>query len=431
MIQLLALLVALFPLGDSSLLRYRLPDVTTSAFNLGLDEFTALYPLDHSMETWFALEPDYELLRLGERVNLVLNASLSTYSPMFRVISAEPGDTHQLSTWFYFRPEASAGLDWYPLRSPLGLGSDFGVDCKFTDNSETLRGDSATRRSSSRDILFVTSLGVGPSLGRFRDAQTVIQAMRIPEILAQERQVLRAADDDDVQMLADLLAVKSSYSARFHQPEKSWFADLETLLRNRGLIHPRMPARTWFLIREAIETAMALARPVGWRLSVRPGLELTRGSHWVSGWASGWTSSRWRPTPRLAFGLETGYPLSRRLQFAQSASWHMTADTNRSQTDIAASVEVDYHIFDRLLATVGYSGVYADREPYGDMGQQLRSYLTHGPALSATYFREDRLRANASLGIEWSRYHQTSPTGPLVRGTSLHWSLNLKYRLMP
>jgi hypothetical protein len=427
MIQLLSLLIALFPLGDSSLLRYHLPDVTTSAFNLGLNDGTALYPLAHSTETRLTLRPDYELLRLGERMNLALNASLNTDAPTFDVITAAPGDTYKLLSAFYFRPDASADMDWYPLRFPLGLGADFGADCKLKGNAETVRHDRSTGRSSSRDFSFVTSLDVGPSLGRFRDAQTVIQALRIFEILAQERQALRAANEDDVQMLADLLAAKPSYSLHFHQPEKDWFVDLEALLKNRGLTHARMPARTWFLIREAIETATQLARPVGWRLSVRPGAELTAGSHWVMGW----TTSHRSLYPRLALGLETGYPLSRRLQFSQSASWHMTADTTVSRTDLAGSVEIDYHVFDRFIATAGYSASYADREHYGDMGQQLRSYLRHGPALSAAYFREDRLRANASLGLDWARYRETSPSSPLVRGTSLNWSLSLRYRLSP
>jgi hypothetical protein len=427
MIQLLAFLVALFPLGDSNLLRYRLPDVTTSAFNLGLNEGTALYPLVHSTETGFTLKPDYELLRLGELMNLTLNASLGTYAPTFDAISAEPGDTYQFSSSFYIRPEASVGVDWYPFKFPLGLGGDFSADCKLTGNTQTVRDDSGTSGSSTRAISFVTSLDIGPSLGRFRDAQTVIQALRILEILAQERQALRAADGDDVQVLADLLTAKPSYSLRFHQPEKSWFADLEALLKSQRLAHPRMPARTWFLIREAIETATSIARPVGWRLSVRPGLKLAKASQWYRGWIP----SYWVHFPSLTLGLETGYPLSRRLQFAQSASWHMTADKTRSQSDITASVELDYHVFDRFVATVEYSALYADREPYGDMGQELRSSLRHGPALSATYFREDRLRGDASLGFDWARYRETSPSGPLVRGTTLHWSLGVRYRLMP
>jgi hypothetical protein len=427
MIQLLAFVIALFPPGDSNLLRYRLPDITTSAFNLGLRENSYFGTRHYGKDLAFVLNPAYEFMALGERMNLAVNASLDANWEPLHLSSAAPDQVPWSGNWLLVDPRTSAGLDWYPFRFPLGLGADFSAEYRLTRNNETQNDSSATARSFTRESSFWTSLGVGPSLGRFRDARTVIQALRIFEILAQERQALRAANEDDVQMLADLLAAKSSYSVYFNQPEKNWFADFETLLRNRRLAHSRMPARTWFLIREAIESATSIARPVGWRLSVRPGLALSELSYRDSSAYHNMDASYTHRTPHLTLGLETGYPLSRRLQLAQSASWHMTTDTTWPGSYINASVTIDYHVFDRLIATVGYSASYVKRERQPDKW----SFLQHGPALSTTYFREDRLRASASLGVDWSRYHKTSPSGPLVRETALNWSLGVSYRLMP
>jgi hypothetical protein len=427
MTQLLALVIALFPPGDSDLLRYRLPDITISAFNLNLNDNSHLGTRHYGKGLGLELSPDYRFMMLGERMNLALNASFDAEGQPFYVSSAAPDDTPWSGSWFRIYPGASAGVDWYPFKPPLGVGADFSADYRLTRLGETRSDSSGTDRRFWREFSYWASLEVGPSLGRFRDARTVIQALRILEILTQERQALRAADGDDVQVLADLLATKPSFSLHFHQPGKSWFADLETMLRNRGLAHPRMPARTWFLIREAIETATSLARPVGWRLSIRPGLQLSKWSYRDSSADRNWDMSYAKRIPRLTLGLETGYPLSRRLQFTQSASWQMTTDTTWSRSDITASIAIDYHVFDQLIATVGYSVSYAEREHQPEQ----RSVLHHGPALSATYFREDRLKANASLGIDWSRYHQASSTGPLVRETALDWSLGLSYRLMP
>jgi len=427
MIQLLAMVVALFPPGDSNLLRYRLPDVTTSEFNLGLSAGSSLGTGSFATGSGFGLNPDFELLRLGERMNLTLNGKLDAEAEPFYDYRSGPGSTRRSGSELRVYPEASAGLDWYPFRFPLGLGGGFSADYRLDRGYETRSDSSAKGKTVWRNLSSGTALDVGPSLGRFRDARTVIQAVRILEILAQEKQAIRTADDDDVQVLADLLAAKSSYSVRLDQPEKNWFSDFETLLRNRRLAHSRMPARTWFLIREAIETATSLPRPVGWRLSVRPGLATRWASYRDSSANSSGETSFAHRTPSLTLGLETGYPLTRRLQFAQSASWHVTTDTTWPGSYINASVTIDYHVFDQLIATAGYSASYVKRERQPDKW----SFLQHGPALSATYFREDRLRANASLGVDWSRYHQTSFSGPLLRETSLGWSLGVSYRLSP
>ena len=431
MIQILAVVIALFPPGDSNLLRYRLPDVTTSAFNLGLNENSYLGTRSYGKGLGFGLSPAYQYMTLGERMNLTVSASIPASGEPSYVSSAAPDDTPWSGSWLNVNPRASASADWYPFRFPLGLGGGFSADYHLARRNETRSESSGTDRRFWHELFYGASLDVGPSLGRFRDARTVIQALRILEILAQERQALRAANGDDVQLLADLLAAKPSYSQHFHQPEKDWFADLETLLRNRGLAHPRMPAQTWFLIRDAIETATSLARPVGWRLSVRPGLAMSKESYRDS--SADWNRdlSYGRRTTRLVLGLETGYPLSRRLQFAQSASWWMTTDTTLSRTDITASIGIEYHVFDRFLATVGYSAEYWDRGYYGDSPQQLWRFLEHGPALSATYFREDRLRANASLGLELCRYYVAKPPASPVRQTSFAWSFGISYRLMP
>lgn len=426
-------LVALFPLGDSNLLRYRLPDVTASAFDLGVNENTSLGTPHYGKDLRLGLSPSYQYLVLGERMNLTVNAGLNASAEPLYVYPAAVPDTDWSETGYRVNPGASASLDWYPLRFPLGLGGDLSAYYDASRYHSTWLNGSARLEGIGRGSTALASFDLGPSLGRFRDARTVIQALRIVEILAQEQQALRPANDDDVQMLADLLAAKPSYSLHFHQPGKNWFADLETLLRNRGLARPHMPARTWFLIREAIETATSLARPVGWRLSVRPGLLLSK-------WSDKDSSADWnraesvaQRTPRLTLQLETGYPLNRRLQFAQTASWFMSVDTSPEHSHVEASVAMEYHVFDQLLASVGYSVLYTDYGYYcySDVGELRWRFLQHGPALSITYYREDRLRANASMGLEWCRYHAAAPPAALVRQTSFNWSLGISYRLMP
>jgi hypothetical protein len=419
--------------GDSTLLKYRLPDVSVSAFDLFLRQNAHHGSLWWGRGVDLSIAPSYDVLVLGERLNLNAGLRVDAGAIPFSIGRSDTSLPGAQTRSVEIDPALDLSLNWYPMSFPLGLGADVDI----SDYNLWLRrvpalyeppvyGHSVTRYSGS------AAVGIGPCLGRFREARTVIQSLRIFEILRQEEHLRRSADDEDVQALASLLATRPSLSLRFDQPDKNWFADLEALLRNRGLISPRMPARTWFLIEETRANANSIPRPVGVCLSVRPG------------WRAGWdlyrevrsdTTLRWSAgseSPTLTTCLKSGYPLGRRWQVAESAAWQVSRDSGLARHELGAQVGLGYSVFDRLNVSAEYTGWYLNRsvDHYGLERYETWHHLRHGPALSADYYLEDRMSVHARVGFQQYRY-QRVPASTVVREGSFDWGLSLSCRLMP
>jgi hypothetical protein len=434
MVALILLLCSSWLPGDSTLLKYRLPDVSVSALSLGFSQYSSFSTPKYGKESYLSLVPSYDALVLGERLNLSAHAQVSaSWYPLL----VEGSDTSlpggQVRS-YWVEPGGVLSLNWYPFSFPLGFGTEIAAD----DGNLWQRRIPAQYESPSlgydeRHFTGSADIRVGPCLGRFRDAQTVIRALRILDLLKQNQQIQRPADDDDVQALAELLATKPSYSFHFHQPEKNWFSDLETLLRNRGLIHPQIPARTWFLLREAAETGNSIARPVGARLSVRPG------------WRADWdfasethvdtTLARrtYSKEADITVGLTSSRPLARRWQASESLAWRVSRDSTFIRHELGAQISLDYNVFDCLTVTLVYAGSYLNRSVF-DIEQQLEerwNQWQHGPTLSANYYQEDRLSLDASVGYDWSSFRTKSASGPATRQATFNWSLSFSYRLLP
>ena len=427
----LLVLAASLRLGDSDLLHYRLPDAAASAFTLELGQGDYLRTTDAGSNIYFMLDPGYQVMVLGERLNLSAGADVGVSGEPLHVYPSRSRARVDRRTYYEVNPGMSAALDWYPLHFPLGLGADFHVRSHFYWSHSVPKPDENNTPECDRSDLDGSGhLAIGLSLGRFRDAQPVIQALRIYELIEQPGEQPREPDKDDVEALAQLIARRPVIGLRFHQPAKDWFQELEGLLHTRGLIAGRLPARTWFLIREVLEDAPALARPVGARFSIRPGEYV--------GWSSQ-TADTTQPVteshrhPSLTMRLESGYPLSRRWQFGENADWQIAWDSAGATHRLNAAVSLDYHVFDRFLVAFSYAGSYANRATHyiGDTsGEEVRwREWNHGPEITATYFREDALTLSGSVGLLQSGWNQTFTAGPFVSQLSATWGLSLSYRL--
>jgi hypothetical protein len=421
-------------LSDSTLLKYRLPDVSVSAFTLTLRQNA-----HHGSPWWgrgvgLSAVPSYDMLVLGERLNLSTKLQVDVGAIPFSIVRSDTSLPGAQMSSVDVNPTLGLSLNWYPMPFPLGLGADVDVTAynRWQRRTAAQFEPPAYGHSYARHYLSAV-IGIGPCLGRFRDARTVVQALRIFEILRQEKHLRRPADDEDVQALANLLATRPSFSLRLDQPDKYWFADLETLLRNRELISPRMPARTWFLIEDTRANANSIPRPVGVCLSVRPGWR----TKWdVSSEVRSDTTVRWRTaseSPTFTTSLKSGYPLGRRWQVAESATWQVSRDSGLARHELSAQVGLGYCIFDCLSVSAEYTGWYLNRSVDFSRSRRFESWhhLRHGPALSADYYREDRMRVHARVGFERYRYQRVSPSSNVVREVSFDWGLSLNFRLLP
>jgi hypothetical protein len=426
MISVLLLVFGALMPGDTELLKYRMPEVSASALDVTVGQYSHLGTSYYGKGIRYWLIPRYDALVIGERMNLKLNGSLDLEAPPIYFIASDPAASGARSYDYELVPNLVSSVDWYPFVFPLGLEGAIGA--RSIPHWVRVAPDTVTRSYDAWG-----DAGVGPCFGRLRDAQSVIQALRILDLLKQNQQVQRPADHDDVQSLTDLLAIKPSYSLHFHQPEKNWFGDFETLLRYRGLIRDQIPARTWFLLREAVETANSIPRPVGVRLSIRPGLGADWTYRYFSAAGSGTSASGLKMTPELTLNLASGYPLSRRWQFADSATWRISADSPSVRHELVEQVSIDYHVFDLLIVSATYSVVYASHFITNPHARRLDRWQTwqHGPTALVKYYQEDRLSLDASVGYGWSGFRTKSASGPATRQAAFNWNLSFSCRLLP
>jgi hypothetical protein len=434
MLSTILALFALLPVGDEQLMKYRLPEVTVSSFEIGLghDGQTGT-PSYYDRFLDFSLSPKYNLLILGERLNLNVGADVGLEALPVHAHRSDTDRTAYRSARYLVGPNVAGSADWYPIAFPIGLGGDLFASTDFEWHHQVPTADSSflgefvQRRNSTRVFA-----DLGPTLGRMRDARTVIQALRVVELLSQENLVRRGFEDDDIQLLAVVLASKPAFELKFLQSSKDWLRGLGNVLTKRGLVPSRVPARTWFLIREALEDANSVARPVGYRFSVRPGLRSAWYSEFDSTFNGAINSANHYYRPSVVARLESGYPITRRWQVGENASWTIASDSLYTRHDLKGSVTLTYYVFDRLLASFDWSGLYTNHEYWGGWdGREEWDIWHHGLTLSASYYQEDMLKVSASAGYGASSCRTGSARGPQSTYDGLTWSLGASYRLIP
>jgi len=434
-IVLLLSLLSTFPRGDSELLRYRLPSVVTSSFELGLGGSSNLYSNDYPrVSTGVDLSPQYHITALGEQLNVDATAQGGLGAIPFSIMPPRYSDVgyHEYSYWA--AANLAGSLDWYPTHLPLGLGTDVTAHASANRDEQIPARDTTDLPMSQRESYVLCNLALGPTYGRFRDARTVDQALRIYEILGRDSLLRRATASDDVQFLAELIARKPTFALRYDQPEKNWFQALDSLLRTRQLTPAHLPAREWFLMREVLENVRSISRPVGIRFSARPGFYAYR-----------WRDEIIRPTSvsldteslwqrSLTLRLEAGYPLSRRWQLGADASWSLRSPDPWGSAGLDANVALEYEVFDRLLVDLRYEGEYQPTVTWGGDEPVWPAHWHewyHTIMLAPTYYLEDELTLRAGAYLLLDNYREGTATGPACSRRTAHLSLDVQYRFLP
>ena len=429
---LLAFALVPLPAGDSNLLRFRLPGVKVSALELDVLQYSSwgLIP-GANVGAWII--PAYRALIIGEQLNLDARAEVELQAYPLTTDLWFQGSSYGEQS-YSARPQLSASADWYPGILPLGVGAEGDLDgafgwwrCAYDSTPPT----EALLARSSRSL--AGSAVVGPVAGRLRDARTVIQALRIQELLESAGALLREFNSEDVQAVAEQLAREPEFDYHYRLPNREVFQALESVLRGRGLIARKVPARVWLAIRDALTIARTIERPVGAKLSTRAGLDASAYFTSETMPDSTITTASRRLGPNVIVQLDAGYPLSRRWQTAANAGWRVRTDTAGPLHLLEAGIGLSYHWFDRLLITAGYAVSWQNRVyGYGWEGQgvgEQRYRLDHGPDFAVSYYVEDNLSLDATAGVSWASYRDGTASGTPVTGNGLNFSIGLHHRL--
>jgi len=407
----------------NALERYVIPDARFSALTVTLGA-TGVWNDTSIGRDYLSipLNAGYGLLRSGERLNVEGAAGLEFLGQSASRMYLTP-DTMQMS---WSADSGTAGMsvraDLYPFELPfagsgyLSASEEVHFSEQRTDTNLESTLDAIRRERVYGDRLNVSVL-VGPAFGRIREARTAVIALRIAELLVEEQVLNRPVEDEDVLALAQVLATDRGFVLEHDRPVKGFYSAIEELLVSRGVITPTITARTWFRIREAVESdfgsgarlprdglvsSLLQSRPAGIRLSLRGGLNY-RGEYWRTEVVDSSLSredSR-RLVPRAQALAEYGKPLTTRLQLTANAAYTVDREGAGISQNVSAGVAGSYQALDWLSVSLTYGGSYTPQTLDSVVGDRHRIQQEAGARVY--WYLEDRLRFDAGVLLQDTR----------------------------
>lgn len=451
--------ISILPTGNP-LLHYRLPETRTSLFTIYFQPFSFVhnyYGLRWSNSLDGYLLPKYDILITGERLYLSGSVSTSFQGDLLQnryPTDDEGGFISIKGNSFAVQPNLSSVIDWYPIKLPLGLGvdcrSDFYYEVKhFNPDSNDYVPQGFNFPEKERNRRIHIDLLAGPSIGRIREAKTVILALRIGEILKENGFLEHELSDSDVQELAQLLSRDKEFALKWERPNKYFYQALESLMVRREIISERLPGLVWFRIKDEIESPNFSifipnpyerhkvgigtgARAVGVKLSIQAGIYYINWDSHKDFTDSVLDYSNTQKIPELQVGLVSGYPFNTKLQFNQAAYWTIQSESIGTTHTLNANIELSYRLLDRLLASVFYSGGIKNKSSWGysETGYHIDyNHFYQSPGVGFKYYIEDRLSLSASIGFYDEEYRRDSPTAPFNGYAHFSYDLSFVYRL--
>lgn len=420
----LCLLILLGTFRTGILSNYRIPDTRVSALAVTISP-AAHWHADSAerYDAGLGMAPAWFFGISSEKLYLRSNLSAASEAvPLLRDLY----DTAGARSYSYSsNPGFTLLTDWYPSRIPIGLDGRVSFTGRFW---------------SSRNAGFVNqgayldgSCAAGPVFGRVRDATTVVTALRVGQILANEGQLAREPDETETQSLADLIARKWSYQAGHDnwRSEKYFYQSLERFLGPLSREGERLSARAWFHVRDEIHRAEYPgslgypAWPVGIRLALTAGDGMYRNTGTMIREAETTSVDERGQYPMVGAELDGGLPLSLRLHFYGSASWQSLFYPHRTRHEFSSDLSLSYLVGELLQLGVHCDPSYGTRE---DTSSHSWSRIYGAViSLSGTWYVEDRFRINALAG---TGTESRTKRGTLwLRDLNTYFDFDLSYRI--
>jgi hypothetical protein len=411
---------------------YRHPEWQT--FVVGLSNANLSAHADAGSESWgisrLGVTPCVEFRQSGEKIGL--------WAQLSAQLSATPFDARrQPSSIYYTSSQSSAAwlslssaASWFPYAVPLGIHYTLSAGTGGSAKSDAWVWPESSRtiyhsRISSTSLL----LSVGPSFGRVRDASPLLAALRAQEILREEGLLDRDLPRADIEELGRRLARRDYWSSavRFDRTTRYWFDDIESFIRTRLRAGVSIPARVWFRIRDAANSASpvyAEQRLTGVMFVPWVGISAER-RHQHEEWTQSGgilTDDTTKFEPHVgSLLLEAGYPATTRLYFHFNAGWTPEIEKSPLVSSGNALASVDYLLFDRLdlRATLKHEG---SREWGGGW------YIDESARIEADWFIEDRLLLTGGARIYL--FARRDDEGMYERGRGVELSASFDWRLL-
>jgi len=285
-------------------------------------------------------------------------------------------------------------------------GASTTIDNYFRENSRGgyWYGKASIGANSEYDDLD-TTLGVGLGYGRVVNVTPMAKAIRLVDALKKRGSISRKPSKAVYNQIANIVARDAEYVSKHGRKDyqKFWIADIESALRNSGVLSGNFNAIGVLEARQVLVDERISTRKYGWK--VRAGLNYV-GSNF----------SGIKDKPGLELGAEYHRPISNRTQFSNEAVLTTVFDSNASdayklKNNMTLTHEVDDRIDWENSWTLEYDKV--------DGGQDVTTN-----SLSSTFLYEltNSLDYTVSASL-------TNVDGTTNDGTDKSLNMGIRYRL--
>lgn len=218
-------------------------------------------------------------------------------------------------------------------------GSSATIDTYFKEGSKGAFwfGKLAVGANSESDDLD-TTLGLGLGYGRVVNVTPMAKAIRLVEALKARGSINRTPSKAIHNQLANIIAKEDEYASKYGRKnyQKNWIADIETALRNSGVLSGNLNATGVLQARDVLVDERISTRKLGWK--VRAGLNYV-GSNF----------NGIKDKPGLELGAEYHLPVSNRTQFSNEAIISTVFDSNASNAyKLKNNMTLTHEVDDRI-----------------------------------------------------------------------------------
>lgn len=217
-------------------------------------------------------------------------------------------------------------------------GASATIDTYFREGSRGgfWYGSGSVRANSASDDL-ETKLGVGLGYGRVVNVTPMAKTIRLIEALSHQGSISSKPSKAVHNQIANIVAKEAEYASKHGRKDyqKFWLGDIETLLKNSGVLAGNLNAAGILETRDVLVDERISTRKLGWK--VRAGLSYI-GSNFDG----------IKDKPGLELGAEYHKPLSNRTQFSNEAVATAILDTAKDAYNFNNKMTLTHEVDDRI-----------------------------------------------------------------------------------
>jgi hypothetical protein len=322
----------------------------------------------------------------------------------------------------YMQPDT-----WFWMAQGQGNGS-----FSYQDNSYDQHGAGVDTSWTSfykfRNFNYSASAGIG--YGKLRDGQPVFAALRVLDKLQEDGALVRPLSRDEILTLADTLARRSEYAYSQDRYYKFLMQDVFAILERIGAV--KGGAASAFDVMRAFEVLLYERidpRLFGWRVSASI-MHATTQNNIQSNDAIPLYFNNAKDYLQLQG--DYGYPLDLNTEISANGVLLIPAKDYRRRIGVTLGGRATYQVSDRIDASLMYSLTRTSSSQASDDSQNFARYLQQQVSAGFTFFIENDVMFNVSLGYQQYRMDMFFPQSPGNTSvqSSYTGSFSINYRFL-